>query len=96
MALVTRLGSRRSILSQAPIRQLSTNRTQGITGRGQKAAYAVLGLAGAGAAGVLIALESSPLHAVDLIVHPSKYDWPHSKTIASLDHASIRRGYEVR
>ncbi|OQR78506.1 hypothetical protein BIW11_06363, partial [Tropilaelaps mercedesae] len=79
MALVSRLGGRWGLFGQRPLRQLSTSgsASQSNPGRAQKGAYAVLGLVGAGTAGVLVALESSPVHAADLIVHPSKYEWPH-------------------
>ena len=42
----------------------------------------------------LICLESS-VSAGDAILHPSPMPWSHSRIIDSLDHASIRRGYEV-
>lgn len=35
------------------------------------------------------------LHASDYNLHPPKYDWNHSGPLQSLDHASIRRGYQV-
>ena len=31
----------------------------------------------------------------DLTLHPPKLTWSHSGLIDSLDHASIRRGYQV-
>ena len=31
----------------------------------------------------------------DISLHPAKLPWSHKGTIDSLDHSSIRRGYEV-
>jgi len=42
----------------------------------------------------LIGLESS-VSASDPVVHPSPLPWSHSRWVDALDHASIRRGYEV-
>lgn len=98
MALVSRaLGGRASVLAQqagAPLRQLSTGGSKA-SGSSRRTLYTALGVAGAGAAGLVFALENSQLHASDLVLHPPKYQWPHSGTFASYDHASIRRGYEV-
>jgi len=43
---------------------------------------------------LLVSLERS-VSASDAVVHPSSLPWSHSRWIDSLDHASIRRGYEV-
>ncbi len=43
---------------------------------------------------MLVGLERS-VSAGDALVHPSKLPWSHARWVDSLDHASIRRGYEV-
>ncbi|KAK8762386.1 hypothetical protein V5799_026349 [Amblyomma americanum] len=63
--------------------------------RGKKVFFSTVGVVGAGVAGVIYALNES-VKASDLVLHPPKLPWPHKETIiSSLDHASIRRGYEV-
>ncbi|XP_077581574.1 cytochrome c1, heme protein, mitochondrial [Stigmatopora nigra] len=62
--------------------------------RGQKAALTALGVAGAGAAGLALALQRS-VKASDLELHPPNYPWSHGGPLSSLDHASVRRGYQV-
>lgn len=62
--------------------------------RGQKTFATVAGLTVGGAGALLIALESS-VSASGTEVHPPANHWSHSGIISSLDHASIRRGYEV-
>lgn len=50
------------------------------------------------AAGALAAATAGAgytLYASDYNLHPPKYDWNHSGPLQSLDHASIRRGYQV-
>jgi len=61
--------------------------------RGQKAFATVAGLTVGGAGALLVALEASVR--ADEVVHPPENHWSHSGIISSLDHASIRRGYEV-
>lgn len=55
---------------------------------------AILATVGATAGSTVYALNQ-PLEASDLIVHPTKMDWPHNWIFNSFDHASIRRGWEV-
>ncbi|XP_061689872.1 cytochrome c1, heme protein, mitochondrial [Syngnathoides biaculeatus] len=62
--------------------------------RARKAALTALGVAGAGAAGLALALHRS-VKASDLELHPPTYPWSHAGPLSSLDHASIRRGYQV-
>lgn len=38
---------------------------------------------------------ATPVLATELIVHPTKLDWPHRGALAAYDHASLRRGYQV-
>jgi len=53
----------------------------------------LVGLATAGAVGA-IAIPSTVL-AGDLILHPPKFPWDHKGLLSALDHASVRRGYQV-
>jgi len=94
-SLLSRLGSRTLLQGQhIPRRGLLTGSRTPSSRR--NVAFTALGLAGAGAAGVVYALEHSTVEAVDLILHPAHFDWPHNKSwIASYDHTAIRRGYEV-
>jgi len=62
--------------------------------RGKKAALSTLGVVVAGGAGLALALNQS-VKASDLELHPPNYPWSHSGMVSSLDHASIRRGYQV-
>ncbi|XP_057701639.1 cytochrome c1, heme protein, mitochondrial isoform X2 [Corythoichthys intestinalis] len=62
--------------------------------RGQKTALTALGVAGAGVAGLALALHHS-VKASELELHPPNYPWSHAGPLSSLDHASIRRGYQV-
>jgi len=55
---------------------------------------AILTTAGVSVGSTIYAL-SQPLEASELIAHPPKMDWPHKWLFNSLDHASIRRGWEV-
>lgn len=52
------------------------------------------GIAITGTAGLVYALNES-VNAGEPVVHPPKHPWSHNGTLSSLDHASIRRGYEV-
>ncbi|GFU32094.1 cytochrome c1, heme protein, mitochondrial [Nephila pilipes] len=61
-----------------------------------KKVLAYTGLALAGTAGLAVAInETITISAGELVVHPPKHPWSHNGMISSLDHASIRRGYEV-
>lgn len=61
---------------------------------GKKIGLATFGLATGGAAGVLYTLDQS-VKASGLNLHPITLDWSHSKVWQTLDHESIRRGYQV-
>jgi len=56
--------------------------------------YGAVGALTAGAVGLGVALELSVGAEIEL--HPPKYPWSHGGVFASFDHASIRRGYQVR
>lgn len=62
-------------------------------GLGKKFALAAIGVGTGGAAGLLYALDESVK--ADIGLHPTKLPWSHSGLFDSLDHQSIRRGYEV-
>ncbi|CRK92683.1 CLUMA_CG006305, isoform A [Clunio marinus] len=62
--------------------------------RGQKTLAMLTGITVGGASALLFALESS-VRASGGEVHPPEQPWSHNGIIQSLDHASIRRGYEV-
>ncbi|KAK4876626.1 hypothetical protein RN001_009132 [Aquatica leii] len=53
-----------------------------------------LGIVAGGAGALIFALDQS-VKASELELHAPEYPWSHSGYLASLDHASIRRGYEV-
>merc|ERR1712117_329333 len=60
---------------------------------GKKVALAVFGTATGGAAALAAALDDSVK--ADLVLHPPTLKWSHDGPLESLDHASIRRGYQV-
>ncbi|XP_029442006.1 cytochrome c1, heme protein, mitochondrial isoform X2 [Rhinatrema bivittatum] len=62
--------------------------------RGRKAALSTLGVLAAGGAGLAFALHRS-VKASELELHPPSYPWSHNGLLSSLDHTSIRRGYQV-
>lgn len=62
--------------------------------RGQKLFLTTVGVIGGGAGALVFAIDRS-VKASDLELHPPKYPWNHRGYFQSLDHASIRRGYEV-
>ncbi|VDM32686.1 unnamed protein product [Hydatigera taeniaeformis] len=49
----------------------------------------------AGATTVGAVALAAPVFATELIVHPTKLNWPHRGIMSSYDHASLRRGYQV-
>ncbi|XP_075978803.1 cytochrome c1 [Anticarsia gemmatalis] len=72
--------------------QLSTN-TQGWT-RNRKLWLSTLGVVGGGVGALLFALEQS-VQASGSEAHAPHQPWSHDGWFKSLDHASVRRGYEV-
>ncbi|XP_055685935.1 cytochrome c1, heme protein, mitochondrial [Lutzomyia longipalpis] len=60
----------------------------------QKRLLATMGMLAGGAGALVYALEQS-VQASGTEVHAPRQPWSHSGIISSLDHASIRRGYEV-
>ncbi|XP_071540701.1 cytochrome c1, heme protein, mitochondrial [Panulirus ornatus] len=74
-----------------PVSRFSTLREMAFA---RKAVLGALGVIGGSAAGIVYALNQS-VKASELELHTVKFPWPHSGIFSSLDHASIRRGYEV-
>nr|XP_023029678.1 cytochrome c1, heme protein, mitochondrial [Leptinotarsa decemlineata] len=62
--------------------------------RSKKALLGGLGVLAGGVGALALALDQS-VRASDLELHPPKNVWSHSGMFSSLDHASVRRGYEV-
>ncbi|XP_012680398.1 cytochrome c1, heme protein, mitochondrial [Clupea harengus] len=62
--------------------------------KGKKVALTTLGVLTTGGVGLALALQQS-VKASDLELHPPNYPWTHNGLVSSLDHASIRRGYQV-
>lgn len=57
--------------------------------------YGTVGALTAGAVGLGVALELSVGAAVGEL-HPPKFPWSHNGMLDAFDHASMRRGYQVR
>ena len=62
-------------------------------GAGKKAALAAMGMFSG--VGVVTAYKLDQSVKADLTLHPPHLHWSHSGMIDSLDHASVRRGYQV-
>lgn len=60
---------------------------------GKKVALATMGTFLGGGTALALALDDSVK--ADLVLHPPQLPWSHGGHIDSLDHASIRRGYQV-
>lgn len=75
----------------SPISPYSTTREWT---RGRKALLGSLGVLAGGAGALIFALDRS-VRASELELHPPKNPWSHNGWFNSLDHAGIRRGYEV-
>ncbi|XP_065360461.1 cytochrome c1, heme protein, mitochondrial [Calliphora vicina] len=61
---------------------------------GQKKLVATIGALTGGVGALIYAMEQS-VDASGTEVHPPSMPWSHNGLIAALDHASVRRGYEV-
>lgn len=90
MAKPKLLGLSQTALAKQPAAGLSTAAN---ASKAKKVAVAALGVAVGGAAAVGYALNQSVKASVQL--HPQNLPWNHNGIIDSLDHASVRRGYEV-
>ena len=60
---------------------------------GKKVTLATIGVLTGGGTALALALDDSVK--ADLVLHPPKLPWSHKGHLSSLDHASIRRGYQV-
>ncbi|XP_022915837.1 cytochrome c1, heme protein, mitochondrial [Onthophagus taurus] len=76
------------------LNQISSYSTAREWTRGRKALFATIGALAGGAGALAFALDQS-VRASDLELHPPKNPWYHNGLLNSLDHASVRRGYEV-
>uniref|UniRef100_A0A8C5D0D2 Cytochrome c1, heme protein, mitochondrial n=1 Tax=Gouania willdenowi TaxID=441366 RepID=A0A8C5D0D2_GOUWI len=91
----TLAGSGRALLSvPKTLKTPKANMSFAALPRGKKVALTTLGVVTAGGAGLALMLHQS-VKASDLELHPPNYPWSHAGPLSSLDHASIRRGYEV-
>eukprot|EP00118_Oscarella_pearsei_P025399 m.308120 g.308120 ORF g.308120 m.308120 type:complete len:304 (+) comp43412_c0_seq1:93-1004(+) len=61
----------------------------------RKKAYVALGLVGAGSLAALYGVSSLQVNAEELELHPPNYPWSHKGPFSALDHASVRRGFQV-
>ncbi|XP_029007631.1 cytochrome c1, heme protein, mitochondrial [Betta splendens] len=88
-------GSGRALLSTPKlIKTPKANMSFASLPRNKKVALTTLGVLTAGGAGLALALHQA-VKASDLELHPPQYPWSHSGPLSSLDHASVRRGYQV-
>jgi ubiquinol-cytochrome c reductase cytochrome c1 subunit len=78
-------------LALQKIQNFSSTRTWSKT---QKRWLATFGILTGSSGALLFALDQS-VKASGTDAHPSKMPWNHNGIISSLDHASVRRGYEV-
>lgn len=62
---------------------------------GKKFLYGTVGALSAGAVGLGVALQVATVSASSAELHPPKFRWSHDGMLDSLDHASMRRGYQV-
>lgn len=62
--------------------------------KSKKVACGAVGLATAGAVGLGVSLQAAVL-ASEFELHAPLYPWSHKSYVASFDHASIKRGYQV-
>ena len=76
------------------ITQLASFSTTRDWSKGKKALLGTLGVLAGGAGALVYALDQS-VRASELELHPPKNPWSHNGLLSSLDHASVRRGYEV-
>ena len=64
-----------------------------VRGVGRRTALAVVGTLSGASAAFAYKLDQSVK--AELTLHPPRLRWSHSGLLDSLDHASIRRGYQV-
>ncbi|XP_027022842.1 cytochrome c1, heme protein, mitochondrial-like [Tachysurus fulvidraco] len=91
---VWRSTGRALLHSKQPARFSRANISFASLSNGKKAAISTLGVLTAGGAGLALILHQS-VKASDLELHAPSYPWSHGGMLSALDHASIRRGYQV-
>ncbi|KAF5907288.1 cytochrome c1, heme protein, mitochondrial-like, partial [Clarias magur] len=91
---VWRSTGRALLHSKPPVQFSRANLSFASLSKGRKAAISTLGVLTAGGAGLALILHQS-VKASDLELHPPSYPWSHGGMLSALDHASIRRGYQV-
>ncbi|XP_029358020.1 cytochrome c1, heme protein, mitochondrial [Echeneis naucrates] len=84
----------RALLAPKTIPVPKANMSFATLPRNKKVALTTLGVVTAGGVGLALMLHQS-VKASDLELHPPQYPWSHAGPLSSLDHASIRRGYQV-
>ncbi|KAF7647844.1 hypothetical protein LDENG_00165700 [Lucifuga dentata] len=95
LRVVVLSGSGRALLSTPKtIQTPKANMSFASLPRSKKVALTTLGVVTAGGAGLALMLHRS-VKASDLELHPPHYPWSHAGPLSSLDHASVRRGYQV-
>ncbi|KAM7421922.1 hypothetical protein PAMA_010143 [Pampus argenteus] len=95
LRVVVLTGSGRSLLSASKsIKTPKANMSFASLPRNKKVALSTLGVVAAGGAGLALMLHQS-VKASELELHPPNYPWSHAGPLSSLDHASVRRGYQV-
>ncbi|KAH9507751.1 iso-1-cytochrome c [Bulinus truncatus] len=55
----------------------------------------ILGSFALGGGAIVATALAQPTFASDLVLHPPHYPWNHKGLLQALDHASVRRGYQV-
>jgi len=95
MSAVTGRSTFQALLRAKPVVLNQKATFVSMQGKHAKKAAWILGSLAVGGGTVMAAAMSTPVFASDLILHPPKMPWSHNGPLSSLDHASIRRGYEV-
>ncbi|XP_008282242.1 cytochrome c1, heme protein, mitochondrial [Stegastes partitus] len=95
LRVVVLAGSGRALLSTPKLLKTpKANLSFASLPRSKKVALTTLGVVTAGGAGLAMMLHQS-VKASELELHPPNYPWSHGGPLSALDHASVRRGYQV-
>ncbi|XP_014882150.1 cytochrome c1, heme protein, mitochondrial isoform X1 [Poecilia latipinna] len=95
LRVVALSGSGRALLITGnPLKTSKANMSFASLSGKKKVALTTLGVVAGGGAGLALMLHQS-VKASELELHPPSYPWSHAGPLSSLDHASIRRGYQV-
>lgn len=97
MAIVGRVGNFKLLKCSSPSIsvQVCTFKTEAASSwNTKKSLYAALGIAAGGIGALVLSLDQA-VKAYDWPCHPPEYPWTHKPLLGALDHASIRRGFEV-